>query len=1484
MWMPTMARQVAANHPQLRLPGAITTRNTMTCLSEKRDVQDHLINYLIRIGRNEPCSKPGLFNPITLIHFESEESMKREQLAKLRRTLETHFDEGELHDLCFDLGVQGLPDRAKGDLIRELLAYCDRRSRVPELVEVGKRQRPDVPWPEMSEQAFQYDAFLSHHSADEFEVEVLARRLADEAGLEPFLEKWYLVPGESWDETAEKALSRSRTCVVFVGLQNSGRWENEKMREAIEGRVADRSFRVIPVLLPGAERGERGRLPAFLINTTWVEFREGFGDVEAFRRLVTGIKGIPPGHGASAPVYKDVRPYRGLQVFEEDHAPFFFGREAATEWLVNDLRRSRFLAVVGPSGCGKSSLVRAGLVPALRRGDLPGSDEWLLRVFRPGHRPLESLAVVMTHLGNPAGDSTAVLKQMEALADDHRQLHLQSRLTLADAPADHVIVLVVDQFEEIFTLCRDEEQRKTFIDNLLYASAIEGGRVVVVLTMRADFYGKCALYPNLAARITDHQMLVGPMVEEELRRAIERPAQLTGLAFERGLVETLLHDVQAEPGALPLLQHALFELWERRQGHFLTSAAYRQIGGVQGAIARRAESIYTGFDEVQRAITRRILLRLIQPGRETGDTRRRVRKSELLLTGADTEAVETVIHSLADARLVTTDWETGEEQVDVSHEALIRGWPRLQGWIDEDRAGLHIHRRLTEAANDWKTQDQDEDFLYGGARLAFAVEWAETHADDLNDLERAFLKASLARQERDRAYSEAIYRINTETDLDAVLRTVGEKMVAVFKASGCIIFERDREQSAVQSMAEHPEGWLAGAQLPGVYSLDQYPARRRVLKERSNIHVHSTDPKVDPAELEWMKSAGAASLLRLPLVADDRVLGLLELVYETHHPFSDTELRLAREMVNQVAAAINRAHWFETVQSYRDELEQRVEERTQALARERDQVETLYRITSELATSLDLDRVLNRALTLVLDVVKSERGSVFMLDQQTGHIIHKAALWLEPGEPDQKTLPIGGVPTRFKRGEGLVGWVMEERQPAIVDDVYRDARWVENGKRERRHRSVLAVPLVASDVALGALLLFHSGLNYFSYEHLRLVEAVATHLATAINNAELYRYVRESATRMGQLMKVQREDTTKTEAILEGVGDGVVVADVSGEVIRFNAAAERILNTPRDQILGRSMDDLLGLYGANGALWTEVIKNWMVSPPRAEGNTTLTEQLEFEGRIVSVLLSPVVMRDEFLGTVSLFRDVTQAVEVERAKSEFISTVSYGLRTPMTSIKGFVDLLILGAAGALNDQQKRFLSIVKTNADRLTSLLNDLLDIRRLEGRGIELNRKKIELSPVIRETIGALVGQGPEQQQTFTINVPSDLPPVVADLDRLTQILTNLVSNAQQYTPASGHITLTACLRDDARDSEENGRMVQVNVTDDGIGIAPGDIDKIFNRFFRSDHPLVQEKAGTGLGLYITNSLVKMHGGELWVESEPGQGSTFSFTLPVAPA
>jgi hypothetical protein len=309
----------------------------------------------------------------------------------------------------------------------------------------------------------------------------------------------------------------------------------------------------------------------------------------------------------------------------------------------------------------------------------------------------------------------------------------------------------VDQFEEIFTLCEDETARQAFIDTLLHAATVVGGPTLVLLTMRADFLGKCVSYPVLAAALSDGQELVGPMTEDELRRAIERPALLAGGEVEPGLVDMLLQDVAGQSGSLPLLQFTLMELWQRREGRRLTVAAYKAIGGLGGALEHRADDVLSHFDTTQRDLCRRIFLRLTQPGEGVEDTKRRASLSELVSVGADPSAVEAVVRRLADARLITTKGDpkrAGEVSVEVAHEALIQGWGQLRKWIDADRVGLRIHRQLTEAAREWEANGWESSFLYGGTRLAVAREWVTTHRDELNTLEAEFLAASRRKRRR----------------------------------------------------------------------------------------------------------------------------------------------------------------------------------------------------------------------------------------------------------------------------------------------------------------------------------------------------------------------------------------------------------------------------------------------------------------------------------------------------------------------------------------------------------------------------------------------------------------------------------------------------------------------------------------------------------------------------------------------------------------
>ncbi|MCL4300756.1 MAG: hypothetical protein KJ077_33780 [Anaerolineae bacterium] len=478
-------------------------------------------------------------------------------------------------------------------------------------------------------------------------------------------------------------------------------------------------------------------------------------------------------------------PYPGMHYFDVGDAGRFFGRELLTARLVGRLTpspalplagggsedRGRFLAVVGASGSGKSSVVRAGLVPALQHGQrladgsLPpeGSSQWPIHVITPTVHPLEALAATLTR---EAESVSATITLIDDMAKDPRSLHLYVRKLLSrgaeerrsrgeissapllpSTPAPRHLLLVVDQFEELFTLCRDEAERRAFVDNLLTAMAPEtAGPTLAVITLRADFYAHCAQYETLREALARRQEYIGPMSPEELRRAIELPAQQAGHEFEPGLVELILRDVGDEPGALPLLSHALLETWRRRQGHLLTLAGYAESGGVRGAIAKTAEAVFGRLAPEQQSIARRIFLRLTELGEGAQDTRRRATLAELNPRPEEEATTEPVLKVLADARLVTTD----KEAVEVAHEALIREWPTLRQWLADNREGLRLHRHLSEAAQEWQRMQRDPGVLYRGAKLAQAGEWAEQQPGELNALEQQFLTASKQAEENER--------------------------------------------------------------------------------------------------------------------------------------------------------------------------------------------------------------------------------------------------------------------------------------------------------------------------------------------------------------------------------------------------------------------------------------------------------------------------------------------------------------------------------------------------------------------------------------------------------------------------------------------------------------------------------------------------------------------------------------------------------------
>ncbi|HYQ68825.1 hypothetical protein, partial [Actinophytocola sp.] len=421
-------------------------------------------------------------------------------------------------------------------------------------------------------------------------------------------------------------------------------------------------------------------------------------------------------------------PYVGLAAFEPADADRFFGRDEVVEELLARVRERRFTAVFGASGAGKSSVLRAGLVARTRTGDRMRGP-WPTLLFTPGPHPLEECAV---QLASFTGASVAALRG--EFAADPKSLHLRVRQALAERPADADLVLVIDQFEEVFTLCAEEAERTRFIAALVFAATTPTSRVRVVLGTRADFYGHCGQHPDLVAALRDAQLLIGSMTTGELREAITGPAAAAGVMVESALVTRLIADAGGQPGVLPLLSHALLETWRRRRGATLTLAGYEAAGGMQHAVARTAEQVHATLTATQQAVAKQVFTRLTALGDATEDTKRRIARREL----DDDPDTVMVLEKLAGARLVVID----RDNVDIAHEALVRCWPRLRGWLTEDREGLVVHRELTEATRAWESLDRDPGALYRGTRLAVAGDWAAANDTALTTRERDFLKAS----------------------------------------------------------------------------------------------------------------------------------------------------------------------------------------------------------------------------------------------------------------------------------------------------------------------------------------------------------------------------------------------------------------------------------------------------------------------------------------------------------------------------------------------------------------------------------------------------------------------------------------------------------------------------------------------------------------------------------------------------------------------
>jgi WD40 repeat protein/DNA-binding SARP family transcriptional activator/tRNA A-37 threonylcarbamoyl transferase component Bud32 len=546
------------------------------------------------------------------------------------------------------------------------------------------------------------------------------------------------------------------------------RWAGKRTRPGAAGDLADLARLLSEALGPKVPAA----VEALLDRATTEAPDHRFADALELAGAVREALGAPaPGPRPSpSPAADAPNPYKGLRPFQEADEEEFFGRERVVDQLVSRLSEpgngSRFLAVVGPSGSGKSSVVQAGLVPALRRGAVAGSNRWFVVKTQPGPYPFEELEEALL--------SVAVSRPANLLEQWGRDEHALSRAARRVLPGqDSELIVVIDQFEEVFTLVRSEPERAQFLAMLAATVADPDSRVRVVVTLRADFYDRPLTHPGFGELVAEHTLAVPPLSAEELERAVSGPAERTGVSLEAPLVAEMVAEVLDQPGALPLLQYALTELFDRREGEVLTLKAYREIGGVSGALARRAEALFDALGLPGREAVRQLFLRLVNVGEEGAeDTRRRVLRVELASLEGDQASMEGVIDAYGAHRLLSFDRDpiTRGPTVEVAHEALLREWGRLRGWVEGAREDVRMRRRLDVGAAEWARAGEDPSFLLRGARLDQFEAWAGVTDVALSEQERRFLQRGIERRDAERAEEEARKAHEAALERRSVLR------------------------------------------------------------------------------------------------------------------------------------------------------------------------------------------------------------------------------------------------------------------------------------------------------------------------------------------------------------------------------------------------------------------------------------------------------------------------------------------------------------------------------------------------------------------------------------------------------------------------------------------------------------------------------------------------------------------------------------------
>jgi WD40 repeat protein len=601
--------------------------------------------------------------------------------------------------------------------------------------------------------AVKYDVFISYSRSDETVVELLASHLASETGLSVWMDKSQLQPGNAWRTEIEAAMTASASVMIAWGQHGLGSIQLQERDLAYAIRDIRPSFRVFYCLLPGSAppQGNWANID------TWVGFSSSLDEADALANICAAIKGEAPSNKLEADLPDEPAPYRGLAAFGVDDIKFFYGRTTYVDQMVERLSYHPFLSLLSPSGGGKTSLLQAGLVPRFtsRVGAIDHRWRWVL--VRPGLNPLRSLALALARLHKHpdqlalTDDLLERIKTMPAALPDLIQSLLSSQ---------ERCVFTIDRLEELFTLCEAEEERQSFLQAVIAVVRHPDQSVLMVVAMRADFYGQVGRYRELAEEIVNHQVYLRPMEERDVEEIIKAPAAQVGAVFEKGLAKQVRVDayVRGEV-SLPLLQHALDLLWRKRRGRWLTWDAYSEMGGVAGALRYHADRVIEGLHPIERGIARRILVRLIWLDEITGTMAgRRTTKEALIYQTVPSAQDERVLQRLADERLIVLRGQGNQATVELIHDTLPLNWEQLHSWVQEDRDALLWQQRLRADFAEWVHTGRDEGGLLRGVALNEAERWLVDRRPDLNLEEQRFIEQSLDLRRREHAAREKLRR------------------------------------------------------------------------------------------------------------------------------------------------------------------------------------------------------------------------------------------------------------------------------------------------------------------------------------------------------------------------------------------------------------------------------------------------------------------------------------------------------------------------------------------------------------------------------------------------------------------------------------------------------------------------------------------------------------------------------------------------------